>query len=508
MPKLNRVIICLGLLPVDVVLRIMGPRYWLFFWFLASAPPSLVAWVGRLQAIRAGDHAARKVPAYQAFLKSHGVASADMDRLRLPPMDKGNYINVFRPEERCVNGVLPLTETAIDESSGSTGTPYNWIRSMKERHVSHLVISHFTRYCFGDEPWITINAFSMGAWATGVNMGIALQRNSTVKNTGPDMDKIFNTLQFFGTGYRYLVCGYPPFLKHLIDVARERRFPLEQYRLMALLGGEGNSEGLRDYLLRYFRPVYSGYGATDIEVGLGGETSVSLAIRREARGNDRLRQAVFGSVTRLPMLFQYNPLAHHIVVNELGELILTITRLNVLSPRIMYNIHDEGGVVTYTEMRRRLQIIGVRIEDLVAKTGKRAIRLPFVWVYGRKDSTVSVMGANIYPEDVEQCLYAEPELAEATHSFCLSLHEGSEGSVRPCFSFEIAGHISPALQRSFEKRITERLRSLNADFREAMKEYPGSATPIIELCPLGGGPFAGDASKIKQTRIFRQGARA
>ena len=26
----------------------------------------------------------------------------------------------------------------------------------------------------------------------------------------------------------------------------------------------------------------------------------------------------------------------------------------------------------------------------------------FIWVYGRSDSAVSVMGANIYPEDIEQ----------------------------------------------------------------------------------------------------------
>ena len=65
-------------------------------------------------------------------------------------------------------------DVATDESSGSTGTPYNWVRSLQERRASHQFVSHFARYGFGDEPWITINAFSMGAWATGINMGIAL----------------------------------------------------------------------------------------------------------------------------------------------------------------------------------------------------------------------------------------------------------------------------------------------------------------------------------------------
>ena len=344
----------------------------------------------------------------------------------------------------------------------------------------------------------------MGAWATGVNMGIALQRNSIVKNTGPDLNKIFDTLSFLGNGYRYLICGYPPFLKHLIDEARSRGFPLEDYRLMALLGGEGNSEGLRDYLAQHFSPIYSGYGATDIEIGLAGETPISVAIRREARRNSGVREAVFGSDSRLPMVFQYNPLMHHIDVNEAGELMFTITRLQVLSPRVTYNIHDEGGVASYFEMEERFREAGSNLAVLARKTGHEPFPLPFLWVYGRKDSTVSVMGANIYPEDVEQCLYDEPELARLTSSFCLSLQEGAGGSVRPLFSFEIYGEVTPELQAKFQERIAERLRALNADYRQAMEEYPDTVTPVIELFATGQGPFAGDASKIKQTRLTPQ----
>lgn len=501
--RITRSIIRLGLTPVDLILNLIGPRYQLFFWFFAIAPPYVVAWLGRLLAMRACDQAARKVPAYREFLKSNPSYLIDINRLRLPPTDKQNYINVVSPAGRCVNGILPLVDTAIDESSGSTGTPYNWVRSIKERHSSHIFISHFARYCFGEEPWFTINAFSMGAWATGINMGIALQRNSIVKNTGPDMDKIFNTLQFFGPDYAYLICGYPPFLKHMIDVAGERQFPLDKYRLMALLGGEGNSEGLRDYLLGYFRSVYSGYGATDIEIGIAGETPFSLAIRRAARQNDRLRESIFGRDSRLPMVFQYNPLMHHIVVNQIGELIFTINRLNVLSPRIMYNIHDEGGVATYAQMDSRFHAAGVELRNLVDQLEAKTFRLPFLWVYGRKDSTISVMGSNIYPEDIEQCVYDEPDLAKVTHSFCLSLPEGPGGSVRPCFSFEIRGEITPDLQSEFEERIVARLRSLNADFREAMREYEQTVTPVIELFPLGSGPFANDNGKIKQTRMVK-----
>lgn len=489
------------LAPLDRILAFIGSRYTAFIWLVTSVPPQILALLGAWRAVRAAHQARRKVPAYQRLLADHRVSAEDLRWLRLPLTDKDAYVRRFSLEERCLNGRLPDHDVAMDESSGSTGIPHNWVRSLRERETSHTFISHFARHCFGNEPFVTINAFSMGAWATGINMGIALQRIGTVKSTGPDVDKILSTLDVLGTKYRYLLCGYPPFLKLLIDSAKERGFSLADFSLMALVGGEGMSEGLRDYLIPYFSKVYSGFGATDLEIGIAGESPISVAIRREARRNERLREAVFGHDSRLPMLFQYNPLNHHVFVGHEGELIFTITRLEVLSPRIMYNLHDEGGVATFHEMEERLGSAGRKLGD-IAPSGKKIVKLPFLWVYGRKDSTLSVMGANIYPEDIEQALYGEPELAVRTHSFCLSLVEDQDGGVRPCFSFEIRGEITNELRSEFENRLPESIRLFNTDFRVAMKEHAATATPIVRLFALGTGPFAADAGRIKQTRIL------
>ena len=270
---------------------------------------------------------------------------------------------------------------------------------------------------------------------------------------------------------------------------------------MALLGGEGNSEGLRDYLAASFERVFSGYGATDVEIGIAGETPTSVAVRRAAWRDPALREALFGHDSRLPMLFQYNPLMHHIVADSSAELNLTITRINVLCPRIHYNIHDEGGVAPFHEMRSRWEEAGLSLGELVDPSSAPAVPMPFLWVYGRKDSTVSIMGANIYPEDLEECLYEEPDLARLTRSFCLGLHEEADSSVRPRFSFEVTVEITPELDAEFRRRIVGRLVALNADFREAMKESEQSANPVVELYALGAGPFAADAGRIKQIRM-------
>jgi phenylacetate-CoA ligase len=344
----------------------------------------------------------------------------------------------------------------------------------------------------------------MGAWATGINMGLALQRNSVVKNTGPDISKILNTLWFFGPRYTYLILGYPPFLKHLIDVAEKEQFPLKDYCLDALVGGEGMSEGIRDYLLRYFQKVYSGYGATDLELGIAGETPLSVAIRRLARDNPLVRQKLFGKDTRLPMLFQYNPIIHHIEVNEDRELIFTITRLSLLSPRIHYNVHDQGGIARYDEMSDTLASLGYDIKKIASQSGSRPIKLPFLWVYGRRDYTISVMGANIYPEDIEQCLFEVPELTRITHSFCLSLSEGPQCEMKPCFNFEIETEPNSELENKFRKSMLEGLIRLNADYREAWKEYPHAMIPEIRLYRMGEGPFAQDEGRIKQVRFLKR----
>ena len=501
--RLRYVALSALLLPLDLMLRLLGPRYQVYFCFIVAAPPGLIRRLGRLLAQRALYHATLKVPAYRRFLNERLPAHSSLCLQGVPETNKERYVKTFPTEERCLGGTFLRAGTAIDESSGSTGQPYDWVRSQAERKVSHLSVSHFARYCFGDEPWITINAFSMGAWATGVNMGVALERNGVVKNTGPDMEKILHTLRFFGPRYRYVLCGYPPFLKHFIDEATAQDFPWAQYRLDALVGGEGMSEGLRDYLYRRFESVYSGYGATDLEIGVAGETPLSVAVRRRAREDETLRQALFGRDSRLPMFFQYNPLTHHISINDRNELVVTISRLNLLSPRIRYNIHDEGGVASFEEIKRRCAEAGFELEDLLPSGSPGSVPLPFLWVYGRRDSTISVMGANIYPEDLEQSLYDEPELAQVTHSFCLSLSEREDASVRPCFSFEVTGPITQELQKLFSERVLERLIAINQDFKEAWSEYPETLVPEVRLYGRGEGPFQHDDGRIKQTRLMR-----
>ena len=505
------------LFPIDTMFRTVGLRYgWLKALFIATPAP-LLRGIGRLRAERAAWRATRQVPAYDRYLGASGVDVAGLFPLgilgHLPETDKASYVDRYPLLDRCVGGAVPYPGTTIDESSGSTGTPYNWIRGRRERDVAHRNIGFFARYAFGTAPLVTLNAFSMGAWAAGFNMSLGMMRHGIVKSIGPDVDKLLSTLAYLGPTYRFLISGYPPFLKHLLDEGERRGFPWAEYEIHGLVGGEGMTEELRDVLLQRFVSVYSGYGATDIEIGMAGESPVSIAVRRLARARPDIGRALFGSDSRLPMVFQYNPLIHYLEVNPLGEVICTVSRLDLLAPRIRYNVHDSGGIVDYAVVRGVLKASGFDLDALGAAAEvagprgplpwARPIPLPFLWIHGRRDATVSVMGSNIYPEDIETLLYRDPAIGPRMHSFMLSVVDDASGTPRPAVAVELenlAG-VDDAWRVAAAERLRDGLAALNLDFRSSLGEFPGAMLPIVSTYAVGAGPFAGDAHRIKQRRI-------
>ncbi|HVM24205.1 MAG TPA: hypothetical protein VM253_02260 [Candidatus Limnocylindrales bacterium] len=487
---------------VSLGLRLVSVDYGSMRWILETVPPSVTDRLSRERALVTARHAARHVPAYREHLQSAGIDPARITAFdSLPETDKASYVDRWPLAERCLDGEIPLRGTTIDESSGSTGTPYNWVRSAQERRHVRRMIGFFARYTFGDRPLVVLNAFSMGAWATGLTTAIALEANGLVKATGPHVDKILGTMRELGPGHRYLIVGYPPFVKLLLDEGDAAGFPWEAFEMHALLGGEGNSEALRDYLGRRFRSVFSGYGATDIEIGLAAETPASIAIRRLAAERADIAEALFGEATRSPMVFQYNPLLHHVETNAEGELLFTVTRHGTLSPKVRYNVHDEGGIIRDDDLRQRLGRFGLRLDDLVPG-GRRLVRMPYLYVFGRKDSTVSVMGANIYPGDIEAGIYADPAIAREVRSFRLAIREERPGVTRPLIDVQLArGAPSIRLREALASAIRGQLASQNRDYQEAMTEYPALMEPIVELHASGTGPFADDPARIKHRYV-------
>ncbi|GAA4780401.1 phenylacetate--CoA ligase family protein [Microbacterium gilvum] len=449
------------------------------------------------------------VPAYQRHLRAHGFRFRWFRLDAFPETDKHGYVAAHPEDERCWRGEIVTVGTVVDESSGSSGAPFNWMRGRDELKTIHSNVAGYVTLLFGSKRLFCINAFSMGAWATGTNTGHAMSKIAMVKNTGPDLDKIVDTIRHFGPRFVYLVSAYPPFLKHLRDrLDREEWFSWRDYRLNGFVGGEAMTEGLRDYLEVRFGRVYSGYGASDLTIGMGGESDAAVWLRRSMYADERVRRALLGpDETRIPMVFQYNPLETYLEVNPRGELVATLTSTSIMSPKLRYNIGDEARIVPLPEVVEKLSFDPQLQRAFHRAFAVQRMRLPFLLLFGRKDSTISYMGANLYPVDIENGLYRDNPFAADIASFKLALLELDGHEQRPLVHVELREDAAlssadrDALAAAARAGIVAHLAAVSRDFEQSLEEDPTTGDLRVEVHLHGDGPFAGGSARIKNVYL-------
>lgn len=487
----------------DVVVGVLFRNLTLHRALFAPGMESYRWTVGRWRAWRTFEAARRDVPAYRKYLRA--VAPDAEVRLRgwhvdfsqVPEMDKTSYIKAYPTHERCVHGRIPRRGVVADESSGSSGKPTSWVRGREERHaVRRILQATFSRFV-GEQPLFVLNAFSLGAWATGLNVSTSLADVCIIKSTGPDITKIVDTMEAFGTDYTYVIMGYPPFLKNLAD---DPRADLSTYDVIACFGGEGLSENMRRYLLRSFRDVMGSYGASDLEINMAAESEFTIALRQELERNEQLRKALtkveYGV---LPMLFQYNPFTYVLETNEVGELVVTICRPGNLSPRIKYNIHDRGHVMRMPDVDRILTEHGA---DHLLK--ERLLDLPLLLHYGRSDLSVDFYGATLAPDSVREFIYSDAELARDVATYRVISYEDQDTNKRLLFALELAEGVQSGRydEDNLQTQLIDHLRSVNGDFANAYKQASPRTRPTLRVYAAGTGPFAGDGQKLKNEYVW------
>jgi phenylacetate-CoA ligase len=452
------------------------------------------------------EDARRHVPAYRTVWQEHGcpevvVHGLNPDLSVIPITDKESYVKRFSVEQRCRDGKIPSRGVVIDESSGTSGEPNNWVRGTAERDDARKLLHLGVHRNFGDQQLFVINAFALGPWATGMNVSMSIVDVSILKSTGPDIQKIVNSLRQFGPGYRYLICGYPPFLKQLVDSGE---IDLSEYDILAAVGGESMSESLRDYLLRSFKRVYSSFGASDLEINIAAENDFTIALRRLLRDRPALGDALHLPNDTLPMVFQYNPLDYYVEASENGELLISVCRLDSVAPKIRYNLHDSGRVVRFPELKQSLERFGISPESLAVDY----LDLPLLFHYGRSDATVAFYGANVAPADVQEVVYSIPELQDRVSSFALVVGEDAEANKTLSLAMELAkGRTAPPNAEELRTAVHERLIAVNQDYREASRFIPPGREPTVEFHAAETGPFAGYDIRLKRVYIKHENER-
>ena len=143
------------------------------------------------------------------------------------------------------------------------------------------------------------------------------------------------------------------------------------------------------------------------------------------------------------------------------------------------------------------------------KQFKDLLRIPILFLFGRKDSTISYMGSNIYPQDVEYGLYRDAEIGKNIESFCLSLEERKDLECRPLIHVELrAGIILNEKEKieflnSIKSGILEYLAQINRDFAQSLREDETTADIQIRLHEYGTGFFVDKANRIKNVYLVK-----
>ncbi len=315
-------------------------------------------------------------------------------------------------------------------------------------------------------------------------------------------------MQELGTAFEQVVLlGYPPFLKDVIENGIARGVEWQQYKIKLVMAGEVFSEEWRSLVgervgsENFCYDSAALYGTADAGV-LGNETPLSICIRRFLANNPDAARTLFGE-SRLPTLVQYDPFSRFFEVHD-GTLLFSGD--NGI-PLVRYHIADTGGLIAYDAMLNFLAEWGFNpLETLQHEKRGRGIHpLPFVYVFGRSNFTVSYFGANVYPENVTVGLEQSVIKEWVTGKFVLQVKEDADKNR----FLSVVVELAPKVAASEEKRqaiatsIQSQLLRLNSEFANYVPtEYQ---MPRVVLAPTGDPEYFPIGVKHRYTRAHVRG---
>lgn len=422
---------------------------------------------------------AREVPAYRAFLDEHGVDPARIrkreDFERLPLLTKDGYLKKYPLAARCRKGDV-FTSDTIAVSSGSTGEPTFWPRSVADELPIATRFEQIFVDSFGspNKRTLAVVCFPLGTWVGGMFTTACVRHLAskghpiftvTPGNVKAEILRVVTALapQFQQT----VLLGYPPFLKDVVDTGVAAGIRWSDYAIKLVLAGEVFTEQWRTLMgerAGMHRPLLDSaslYGTADAGV-LGNETPVSIAIRRFLAERPDDARAIFGEA-RLPTLVQYDPCVRYFEEHE-GTLLFTGENG---VPLVRYHISDRGGVIPFETMIARMQALGCDPIRLAEAAGAGAVRdLPFVYVFGRSHFAISYFGANVFPEMVSVGL-EQPDVApHVTGKFVMHVATGADQNLELAIAVELAPgrEGSSELEERVAHSILAHVLELNSEF--------------------------------------------
>ncbi len=510
------------ILPVkvlDLIINSLSPASKKSIKFLCKLNPSLFEIVSKKKLVYVYLKASKKVPAYNQFLLDNGInkpikSVSGFNKL-VPPTSKKNYVEKYTIEERCFNGKFPEVGL-LEESAGSSGRSTNWIRSLKEEDcnipITKIAFKHL--YDFENEkPLVILNGFMLGSWSGGHKFAKRIGSMGICKNIGPDRQKIVENLKNLGSGYKFLIGGYPPFLTNLIKYGNSiSTFSWKDFEIHILTSGEGFVEEWREYIKSQLRPgscIYSDYGATDLDIGVSMETPFTIFLRRLLKENKEIRNEILNTDRQPSFIGQFSPIHFYIrnTTNKDGiqEPEISVLNLKAVSPMLKYRVGDEGGIIKLQKLNDILKEYGYSAQKLKNEYDiKSVLPFPLIYIFGRTDGTVSINGAMISPEEINAAIISDSELISGINSFKLSVELDEEHFSRLYVFLEADKNriiTDRFVERCTSTINTELIRS-NECFKHAVKKNPDKGSAIVKIYAFRQGIFKNEDSTLKNKYLL------
>jgi phenylacetate-CoA ligase len=464
-------------------------------------------------AIQLFQSVAQAVPAYRAFLDEHGIDPTSIqtfeDFQNLPLTDKQNYLSHHSLAELCRGGSLKNCDM-LAVSSGSTGQPTVWPRSINDEFAiaRRFEQAFYDSFRADERRTLAIVCFALGTWVGGMYTASCCRHLAargypvTVVTPGNNAAEILRVVQRLGADFDQIVLlGYPPFLKDVVDTGLANGVDWARYRPKLVMAGEVFSEEWRTLVgqrLGSTEPCFDSaslYGTADAGV-LGNETPLSVSIRRYLAEHPDAARELFGE-SRLPTLVQYDPRTRFFEVRA-GTLLFSGDNG---VPLVRYHIADSGGLIGYPEMLAFLERHDFDPLPELRRASDRGVRpLPFAYVLGRADFTISYFGANVYPENVTVGLEQAPIDGWVTGKFVMQAREDGDRNRYLSIVVELGPGVSPGEDKValIAESILRNLLRLNSEFAHYVPAQRQS--PRIELAALGDPAFFPVGVKHRYTR--------
>ncbi len=448
---------------------------------------------GQQQALDLFRQAAARIPAYKDFLNQHNIDPSQIqtmaDFAQVPYMDKTNYITKYPLDQLCWDGQLRGLNYIVS-SSGSSGEPFYWPRGEAQDQISAYIYLEIFRDIFSAhlQPTLVINSYGQGTWIAGTELYTSMRMisdyypNFSVINTGIDAELAVKQISKLSGHYSQLIiCGYPPFLKDIIDLGVERGLSWQTLKPHLVTAGEAISPAWRKHILQILgygqdtaelAKIINLYGLADAGV-VAAESPATLALR--AQSESQAAPEILGG-NQTVSLGQFHPDLRYFESDQENKIILT-TLSGI--PLIRYDTKDYG-VVASAQSIQEYYAGKMRPKDQEILQSWQA---PYLGLFGRKDFSITLYAVNVYADHVRASLDQVLGHGQLTGRFVMA--KEMDLDMNPVFviRLELATDQQPRPNEKSQlvELITQNLRKQNSEYNELYEKVGSKVTPQLKF---------------------------